>query len=152
MLEKIQRHATKFILNDYTSSYKDRLTNLSLLLLMYWFFELNDVMYLVNLLKCPPDNFSVSDYSDNPTRFSNMLKLKHNFCQLSTSRHFYFNRIVRLWNQLPPIDLNLPICSIQRMLFDHLWGHFVSNFDVSNSCTYVPVFSVTNFIILRLHL
>ena len=50
MLEKVQRRATKFILNDYTSSYKDRLTNLSLLPLMYWF-ELNDVMYLVNLLK-----------------------------------------------------------------------------------------------------
>jgi len=34
-LEKIQRRATKHILNDYTSYYKDRLLNLKLLTLMY---------------------------------------------------------------------------------------------------------------------
>ena len=35
MLERIQRCATKFILNDYTSSYKSRLLKLNILPLMY---------------------------------------------------------------------------------------------------------------------
>ena len=40
-LERIQRRATKYVLNDYTSCYKDRLINLRLLPLMY-IFELQD--------------------------------------------------------------------------------------------------------------
>ena len=32
------------------------------------------------------------------------------------SRHFYFNRVTRLWNLLPPIDLDLPLASIKRNL------------------------------------
>ena len=35
ILERVQRRATKFILNDYTSPYKSRLTQLNLFPLMY---------------------------------------------------------------------------------------------------------------------
>ena len=35
LLEKVQRRATKVILNDYTSDYKSRLIKLQLLPLMY---------------------------------------------------------------------------------------------------------------------
>ena len=47
LLEHVQRRATKYILNDYTSSYKSRLTKLNLLPLMY-IFELNDLIFLSN--------------------------------------------------------------------------------------------------------
>ena len=47
LLERVQRRATKCTLNDYTSSYKSRLTKLNLLLLMY-IFELNDLIFLSN--------------------------------------------------------------------------------------------------------
>ena len=60
-LECVQCRATKYILEDYTSSYKDRLVSLSLLPLMYWL-ELNDVMYLVSALKNPSDNVSIFQY------------------------------------------------------------------------------------------
>ena len=36
-LDKVQRRATKFVLNDFTSDYKTRLTRLGLLPLMYYF-------------------------------------------------------------------------------------------------------------------
>ena len=86
-LECVQHRATKYILEDYTSSYKDRLVSLSLLPLMYWL-ELNDVMYLVSALKNPSDNVSIFQYVS--------------FCKSSTrsssrtfkSRHFYSNQIV----------------------------------------------------------
>ena len=42
-LESIQRRATKFIMNDYTSDYKSRLLHLNLLPLMY-VFEITDII------------------------------------------------------------------------------------------------------------
>ena len=43
-IERVQRHAIKYILNDYISSYKTRLTKLKLSPLMY-LFELHDTVY-----------------------------------------------------------------------------------------------------------
>ena len=60
-LERVQRRATKFILQDYSSNYKIRLTYLSFLPLMYWF-ELHNIMFLVTSLKNPSDNFNILDY------------------------------------------------------------------------------------------
>ena len=48
--ESLQRRATKFILRDYTSCYKDRLQSLKLLSLSLWFDYL-DLMLLVKSLK-----------------------------------------------------------------------------------------------------
>ena len=46
LLEQIQRRATKFILNDYSSDYKFRLTSLKLLPLMM-FYELLDLSFFI---------------------------------------------------------------------------------------------------------
>ena len=46
-LEKIQRRATKYILSDYISDYKTRLTWLGILLLTY-VFEIADIMFLTD--------------------------------------------------------------------------------------------------------
>ena len=43
-LERVQRKATKFILNDYSSGYKQRLLSLNMLPLMYWY-ELQDLIF-----------------------------------------------------------------------------------------------------------
>ena len=53
MLERIQRHATKFILNDYTSSYKSRLLKLNILPLMYQFDYYDTLFFLSNILNIP---------------------------------------------------------------------------------------------------
>ena len=60
-LERIQRRATKHILNDYTSSYKDRLINLKLLPLMY-IFELQDILFAIKSLKSPNHQFNINPY------------------------------------------------------------------------------------------
>ena len=52
LLERVQRRATKYILNDFTSDYKDRLISLELLPLMM-FYELLDIMFFVKSLKTP---------------------------------------------------------------------------------------------------
>ena len=69
MLEQIQCRATKYILSDYVSDYKCRLTSLGILPLM--FFELQDIVLFVKSLKYPSTSFNVLDYvtfSSNSTR------------------------------------------------------------------------------------
>ena len=43
-LEQVQRKATKYILNDFSSDYKTRLLKLNLLPLMY-IYELTDIIF-----------------------------------------------------------------------------------------------------------
>ena len=98
-LERVQRRVTKFICMDTSLGYKARLLHLQLLPLVLWL-ELQDVLLLVRCLKDPPDNFNVRDYvtfSDNSTRAAAAGKLAYQFKRTSTGRHYYFNRVVRLY-------------------------------------------------------
>ena len=52
---------TKFILNDYISSYKSRLQQLNLLPLMY-IYGLNDLMFLIKSLNTLTDNFDLRNF------------------------------------------------------------------------------------------
>ena len=56
-IERVQKRATKYILNDFTSCYKSRLLKLKLLPLMHWL-ELQDIMYLVKCLKLPQNTIA----------------------------------------------------------------------------------------------
>ena len=137
-LERVQRRATKYILNDYTSDYKSRLLSLHLLPLMYYF-ELCDLMFFIKNIKHPSECFNIKDYitfSNCSTRSSAHYKLRHNQTATSSYRHFYFNRIVRLWNSLPPIDIASPLSSIRSNISNLLWSHFESHFDPSLICTF----------------
>ena len=57
-LERVQHRATKFVLNDFTSNYKSRLTSLNLFPLMYWL-KIQDLMFLIKCIKYPPDNLNI---------------------------------------------------------------------------------------------
>ena len=93
LLERVQRRATKYILNDYTSSYKTRLLKLSMLPLMFTY-ELNDLLFFIKSIKNPSLHFDISKWvhfnSNSSTRSSTHSKLVHNYTKYSTSRHFYF--------------------------------------------------------------
>ena len=111
LLERVQRRATKFITGNYEVNHKDHLLSLGLLPLCIglrcW------TLFLVHNLKNPPDNFDIYDHitftnsDERSTRSSaaHHLQIKH--CRTSYGRHFYFNRIARLWNAVSPIDLSL---------------------------------------------
>ena len=139
LIEDVQRRATKFILNDYSSDYKSRLLTLKLLPLSM-IYELNDLCFFVKSIKQPTTSFDIKNYvtfSCNNTRSGTHLKLVQPLVLNNRHRHFYFNRIARLWNSLPPLDIytrsyNSIVASIKSIL----WDHFTSNFDPSNSCTF----------------
>ena len=60
-LERVQRRATKFILGDLKSNYKNCLLSLNFFPLMY-FLEMNDVFFFLRSVKDPPQNFNILDY------------------------------------------------------------------------------------------
>ena len=138
MIEQLQRRATKFILNDYESCYFDRLIKLQLLPVMY-VFELADIMFALKALKSPSGSFDITNYvsfSFGSTRSSKNGKLRHIRAPDNKSRHFYFNRLPRLWNALPPIDLSLPVLHNKVIIRKFMWSHFMSNFNSDNPCTF----------------
>ena len=95
LLERVQRRATKYILNDYTSSYRARLLKLSMLPLMY-IFELNDLLFFIKSIKNPSPHFDITKWihlSIGVTRSSSHLKLAHKYIKYNSSCHFYFNRL-----------------------------------------------------------
>ena len=59
--ERVQRRATKYILNDFTSDYKSRLIQMQLLPLTY-ILDLNDVMFFIKSLHNHHDGFNINDH------------------------------------------------------------------------------------------
>ena len=125
-LERVQRRATKFILNYCSMSYKARLETLKILPLMYWY-ELQDLLFLIKLLKNPQDNVDIGEHITFITSLTiqgtSGTKLKVQYNRTSIGRHFYYNRVVRLWNRVDhSIDLSLSIPSIKNKLKEVLLG------------------------------
>ena len=138
LIEQLQRRATKFILNDYESDYFTRLTKLNLLPIMYHF-ELSDLMFAIKSLKSPTNNFDISkfiSFCSGSTRSAVTGKLQHTMKSNNKLRHFYFSRLPRLWNALPPIDLALPISRHKQNIYRFMWSHFTSNFNPDNPCSF----------------
>ena len=106
-IERVQRRATKYILNDFISCYKTCLLKLNLLPLMYMF-ELQDLLFAIKSIKSPTNQFNINNYikfSTISTRSGASNKLKLPYHINNTFRHSYFHRIPYLWNAMPTFDL-----------------------------------------------
>ena len=113
-VEQLQRRASKFILQDFSSNYKTRLLSLDILPLMMMF-ELNDVLFFINCLKNPSESFEYVSFGTSSTR-SGSHKLRHKGSNSNSQRHFYFHRLIRLWNFFPIVDLSLSAPVIKSKL------------------------------------
>ena len=97
--------------------------------------ELADIMFYVTSRKNPDEHFNINNFitpctsSTHSTRSSSFFKLKHHTAKSNLYRHSYFYRLPRLWNSLPPIDLN---CSV----LTHLISHFTTFLNPNHPCTY----------------
>ena len=126
------------MLNGYELPYKSRFEQLQLLSLMY-LYELDDLMFLVKCLKLPSDHFNICHYikfASSSTRSGSSHKLVHSKSPSSAHQHFFFNRIVRLWNHLPVIDISYLSQLISSSNNSFLWEHFTTFF---NSDYLVPI-------------
>jgi hypothetical protein len=156
LLEGVQRRATKYILNDYTSNYKTRLRNLSLLPLSFlreyydlcFFYCCIHGIYDINISNIIPFTNLTNDDLDvipdrMPTRSStDRLRLSTPRCNTETARHFFTKRIVKLWNGLPEQIRSIPavdkhIRQFKHSILEHLVLTFLAKFDSENTCTWV---------------
>ena len=138
LIECVQRRATKYILNNYTSDYKSRLLKLHILPLMY-ILDLNDIMFFIRNLKTNHNGFDIKTFIPfitGNTRLAASHKLQHNRSTDSLTNNFYFSRFPHLWNALPIININLHPDTIKQKLLYYFWDHFESNFESSNACSF----------------
>ena len=102
-IERVQRRATKYILNDFTSCCKTRLLKLNLLPLMY-VFELQDMLFAIKSIKLPTNQFNInncikfSHTTSTRSGASNKLIPPHHINNIF--RHSYFHRLPYLWNSM----------------------------------------------------
>jgi len=137
LVENVQCRATKFIVNDFSMDYKSRLLQLKLLPLSL-LYELNDICFFVKSLKNPHSSFNILDFvkfSHNSTRSGSTHKLVLPLVKSTRHKNFYFCRLPRLWNSLPPIDLSLSYDSIAFQVQQIFWDRFTSTYDTNNSCS-----------------
>ena len=137
-LEKVQRRATKYIVNDSSLNYKDRLMKLNMLPLMY-LLEIADIMFAVSSVKSPGVHFDIHNYitfSSSNTRSSSQFKLNHRLTNNNLTRHSYFYRLPRLWNSLPSINSSLSMRTIKSLITSHLFTHFTLTFDSDYPCSF----------------
>jgi len=125
-------------LNDYHSSYFDRLVKLQMLPLMYTL-ELFDIVFFLKTLKSPSTHFNIHDYitfATSPTRSSAFNKLQHKLASNNATRHSYFYRLAWLWNSLPSIDCTLSVSANKQIIYKYIWKNFTNNFNPDNPCTF----------------
>ncbi len=140
-LERVQRHATNYILGYPVLDYKERLSELSLLPLSYRR-EHPDLCFLV---KCFNSEYNV-DISQfitvmeggRETRYNNnTMKLKHVLCRTEAFRRSYFNRIVYIWNLLPEDGrLCQETEQFKRIIKEFYQSLFINHFESNNTCTW----------------
>ena len=145
-VEAVQRRATKYITNDYTSDYKTRLLKCNLLPFSYTK-EVNDLCFLY---KCIHNFYNIDirhilsfyDASSSRTRlgqrpYSLIPPRKHPKKQ----QDFYTRRIVRTWNALPAeitniIPTNNSILPFKYRIKNHYKGKLETTFNTFLPCTW----------------
>ena len=91
-LERIQRLATKYILNDHPITKLVFSTSIC-----YYTYDLCDILFFIKSVQHPTNHFNINNYVSfchHPTRSSTSNKLQHNF---TSSNKLYFNRLPRTY-------------------------------------------------------
>ena len=71
-----------------------------------------DILFFIKALKQPSDHFNIHhhvSFSTSNTRSASTNKLNPTHTNSNYFRNFYFNRLPRIWNKLPSIDLSLSL-------------------------------------------
>ncbi len=122
-LEKVQRRATKQVPGLSSMPYPDRLKSLDLPTLTYRRLrgDMIEVYKIVHEIYDPDAALSLPR-SVGPTR-GNSLKL---FQQRSTKdirKHYFTNRVVKIWNSLPDDVVNAPSTNSFKNQLDKFWDN-----------------------------
>ena len=93
----------------------------------------------IKSVKYPSGHFDIKKYvnfCNYSTRSTTSNKLKHTYSSSNKQKNFYFNRLPRVYNALPAVNLNLSFGAIKSSVKKYLWEHFIRNFNNDDLCTY----------------
>ena len=130
---------TRYIIDTNEMSYVDRCSNLNILPLSFR----REISDLVFLFKCTNNLVDVNFNSEisinscpNGRRSANGVLLNLNLVKTETFMASYFNRIVHMWNILPPNIRNTDsLISFKKCLIAHYTDKLYS-FNVDHLCTW----------------
>ena len=148
LLESVQRRATRFILNcskdhHVRPNYKSRLTSLNLLPISYCL-ECRDLCIVYKYMS-GSFNVQLEDYiqvSSGRTRSSTDSLNLYPVHRLRTSlfRDSFFNRVVKLWNNLPlEIRKSSSISAFKSRLYKHYFLKLRNVFDTDRLSTWKTI-------------
>jgi hypothetical protein len=142
LIERLQRSATRYILQRPDLDYKDRLKQLDILPLTYRREYLDMCMFF----KCKNgiQDLNVNEYvqftSENVAFTRNRLdksKLRIPKTKTALYQKTYFNRIVQIWNALPEtIRDNAEINIFKKQAYAYFTNMLHNHFDCENKCTW----------------
>ena len=84
-----------------------------------------DICFFAKSLKQPSTSFNITDFvsfSHNSTRSGSHLKLVHQLAKANRFNQFYFTRLPRIWNALPPMDLSKSYITIVNTYKENILG------------------------------
>ena len=142
-LERVQRRALKYILNNYNLCYTDRLMKLSVLPVSYWH-EQKDHCILHKLINNVYDIKTSTFVSPKlvKSRTSSGLILQPHFSRTLSFKNSYFNRVTSSWNALPePIRSAKTFLSFKTLVINYLTNTVRCHFSVDNLYTWRSICS-----------
>ena len=139
-LERVQRQASKFILNDYVSPYHERCTAISILPLCFRR-EIIDLCFLYSYfhgkLSCDySSNFELACPHNGLRSAQQGVLFKLPLCKTVQFQCTYFYGTARLWNTLPFVIRDASSLQIFKKNLNELYLAMVNLFDVNNRCTW----------------
>jgi hypothetical protein len=153
-IERVQRRATKYILNlpfRCSESYKDRLVKLNLLPLTYWheyldlvfFFKAITGIITVNTGVLPAVRLTRVTRNNN----SNVTQFITRKCKTTTFQRSFFNRATRLWNILAndlQLTLSLPLSTFKSILMEYYKNALVQSYDPEDARSWKTICTSCN--------
>ena len=146
LLEGVQRRATKYILNDYTSDYKTRMARAGMIPLSY-VKEINDLCFFYKCFHRFYD-FDISgiiplhNFRTNTRLGNTPFRLQKVPFITESAANFFSHRIVNLWNNLP-VSVRKIVCNNKRILpfktklYELYKNKLYTHFNVDDTCTWI---------------
>jgi hypothetical protein len=141
-IEKLQRSATRYILDFPSINYKERLLKLNLLPLTYRR-DLSDVCLFFKSLnsQCALNVNNYVQFTSDLKRNTRSSVIPTNICvpgcKTDAHKKMFFNRISKLWNSISPqIRVLRDFSVFKSNVFASFKKHFVDNFDCDNFSTW----------------
>ena len=86
---------------------------------LIYYYDLSDILFFIKSIKFPSSHFNINKFvhfCEQSTRSSTSNKIKHVYSSTNKHKNNYFNRLPRIYNALPAIDLDLPMNTIKFAL------------------------------------